>query len=100
MVEAAQDEIDPDPRVHAFRVTCQHNHDRKTKPSVTCFKLHVLPGRFHKQLTFLLPRNDLGVGGGEQEVKIQGNVGDQVLQDGRLLAATTKETTVSLRAAR
>lgn len=62
----------------------------------------MLLGRFQKQLTFLLPRNDLGVGTGEQEVKLQGNVGDQVLQDGRLLAGTTKEgeTTVSLRAAR
>lgn len=42
-------------------------------------------------LTFLFPRDDLGVGAREQEVKLQGNVGDQVLQDGGLLAAVSRE---------
>lgn len=41
------------------------------------------------RLTFLLPGDDLGVRAGKQEVELQGNVGDQVLQDGRLLAGET-----------
>ena len=37
--------------------------------------------------TFLLPGDDLSVGVREEEIKLHGNVCDQVLQDSCLLAA-------------
>lgn len=50
-----------------------------------------LPSPMPLPLTFLFPGDDLGVGAREQEVELQGNVGDQVLQDGGLLAAISRE---------
>lgn len=109
VVEAAQNEVNADPCVHPWSDEHKHNQETQVRgqpvrvrsgscnlPRFDC-NIHYKPTFIlapGSALTFLLPRDDLCLGLREEEVELQWYVGDQVLQDGRLLAAGEQRAAV------